>query len=88
LLNNLIIVYGGRIESSSDMPWIFNTVTNQWTILSSAKVQQSNEVPLPRWGHGCSVSLTPGKDSPLAFSLYVLGGSNLHSVSANCLAAS
>lgn len=78
MLNHLIIVYGGRC--SSNLPWMFNSVSNEWSLLISAKEQNINDVPSPRWGHGCAILPTPGKDSPHALSLYVFGGVSIDSV--------
>jgi hypothetical protein len=74
LLNHLIIVYGGRRTSIhlDDSPWMFNTVSNQWSPLLSAKTQQW--IPSPRWGQGCLLVPTPGMGSSLATSMHLLGG--------------
>ncbi len=59
---------------------MFNSVSNEWSLLISAKEQNINDVPSPRWGHGCAILPTPGKDSPHALSLYVFGGVSIDSV--------
>jgi hypothetical protein len=79
LLNHLVIVHGGKC--SSDTPWMFNTVSNQWSPLLSAKTQHLGEIPSPRWGHGCLLLPTPGMQSSLATSMYLFGGISTESVS-------
>jgi hypothetical protein len=76
--NHFIIVYGGKC--SDDSPWLFNTVSYQWSTLLSAKNQLVNDIPARRWGHGCALLPQPGKDSPQALALYVFGGTSLESV--------
>jgi hypothetical protein len=81
LLNHLIIVHGGKRVSVhlDDSPWMFNTISNQWSPLLSAKTQQS--IPSPRWGHACLLLPTPGKSSSLATSMYLQGGISTITVS-------
>jgi hypothetical protein len=79
MMSVFIIVYGGRC--SSDVPWIFNTATNRWSSLTSARLQrQESETPMPRWGHGCALLPAAEKDSPFAYILAVFGGIGLNSV--------
>jgi hypothetical protein len=71
-------VFGGKC--ASDFAWMFNTVTYQWSPLLSAKTQQSNDIPFPRWGQGCALLPQHGQDSPQALALYVFGGTSIESV--------
>jgi hypothetical protein len=81
LLNHFIIIHGGRCSNNSLCnTWMFNTVSNEWSPLLSAKTQQQGEIPSPRWGHGCVLMPTPGVDSSLASSLYLFGGISTDSV--------
>ena len=69
-----------KTQRSNIAPGMFNTVSNEWTPLISAKVQQPNRDPSPRWGHGCALLPAAGKDSPLAVNLHVFGSTSIDSV--------
>ena len=82
LLNHLVIVHGGMGPNDSST-WMFNTVSNQWSPLFSAKTQQPGNIPSPRWGHACQLAATPGITSSLAKSMIIIGG--ISSESVKCL---
>jgi hypothetical protein len=53
---------------------MFNTVSNIWSPLTSARAQPDNEIPLPRWGHGCALMPASDQGSPFASVLVAFGG--------------
>ncbi len=85
LSSNFIVVHGGKCSSGTPCgTWMFNTITNEWTILETVKPQQHDLVPLQRWGHGCAL-VSDQKKSKLASKFYVFGGFSTETVSDDIL---